>query len=142
MNGDVSLGGGMRSARPDSRVARGCVRCRVYSIKVPVVLIEHVDRTLLRFVHTRRQAPISRNEFIRQAIEEKLDHLRRSSRPHRHRGRRQTGTLRRGGNTARPANGLLVAAVGDAKRLGNAMAANVTVVLRGKNLDQGVWRQT
>jgi hypothetical protein len=76
----------------------------VYSIKVPVALIEDVDRTLVRFVHTRRQAPISRNEFIRQAIEAKLDHLRRSSSPRRRRSS-GGGTLSGGGNTAPGGNG-------------------------------------
>jgi hypothetical protein len=58
-----------------------------------------------RFVYTRRQAPISRNEFIRLAIEEKLDHLRRSSR----RGRRRSkGRLRGAGNTAKAGKGLPV----------------------------------
>jgi hypothetical protein len=87
-------------------------RSRVFSIKVPVTLIAAVDRTLRRFLHTRREAPISRNEFIRRAIEERLDHLRRSSRPHRRRGRRpRKGALSGGGNTALGGNGFPVATV-------------------------------
>jgi hypothetical protein len=89
------------SGRPTGspRAASPRPSCRVFSMKVPVSLIAEVDRTLVRFVHTRREAPMSRNEFIRRSIEEKLDHLRRSSQRRPRRERSGRGTLRGGGNT-------------------------------------------
>src|SRR4051794_26244340 len=86
-----------------SRDERERARSRVYSIKVPAALIDTVDATVKRFVWTRWQAPITRNEFIRRAIEEKLDKLRRSAQWRRGRGSRR-GTLRYGGNTALAGN--------------------------------------
>src|SRR5687767_1363673 len=80
-------------------------RRRGLSIRVDRSLIEAVDRTVARFVHTRRQAPISRNAFICRAIEHELDHLRRSSLPRRRR-RQGKADSHGGGDTARAANGL------------------------------------
>ncbi len=78
-------------------------RMEVESFKCPPELIARVDAVLVRFVQTRRQAPISRGEFIRLAISEKLDHLKRSSCPGR---RRRKGVCGWVGNTEAAGNAL------------------------------------
>jgi hypothetical protein len=49
------------------------------SLRVPAELLDLVDDTVARSVHTRKEAPWTRSSFIIAAIEEKLKKMARSS---------------------------------------------------------------
>lgn len=60
---------------------------KLYVFKAPPDLMDKVDHTLARFIHTRKGKPLNRSEFIRRAIEKDLLHLERSRKPRGKRGR-------------------------------------------------------